>query len=94
VQAICLLDGLYVPAGQAIQDEEEILPTVGLYVPAGQAVQNVCPLEGLYVPAGQAVQAVALLPDKLLKVPGEHFTHPKPFNKMTEPAMQCGQRDV
>jgi hypothetical protein len=41
------VDGLYVPAAQAMQATEEELPVDGLYVPAGQAVHAAWPFNGL-----------------------------------------------
>jgi hypothetical protein len=41
------VDGLYVPAAQAMQELEEVLPVDGLYVPAAQAVQAIWPVDGL-----------------------------------------------
>ena len=85
------LDGLYVPAGHAMHADNEVLPTDGLYDPAGQAMQVARLADGLYVPAWQKVQDAALLPVKLLKVPGAQFMQPNPFTLMTEPATQKGQ---
>ena len=36
-----LMDGLNVPAGQAVHDDSSALPVNGLYVPDRQAVQDV-----------------------------------------------------
>jgi hypothetical protein len=50
---------LYVPAGQEVHADDEVLPVFGLYVPAGQEVHaddEVLPVFGLYVPAGHFEQ--------------------------------------
>ena len=55
VEEVLPVDGLYVPAAQAVQAD---WPDV-LYDPAGQvtqAVEELLPADGLYVPAGQARQ--------------------------------------
>ena len=78
------------PAGQAMQDSNEVLPLDGLYDPAGQAMQVALLANGLYVPAWQTVHDAALLPVELLKVPGAQSMQPKPFTLMTEPETQKG----
>ncbi len=42
-EEVLAVDGLYVPAAQAMQAVEEVLAVDGLYVPAAQAVQAVWP---------------------------------------------------
>jgi hypothetical protein len=63
VEELLPVDGLYVPAAQAVHTFG--LPVDGLYVPAAQAMQVAWPAV-LYVPAAQAMQAV----EELLPVDG------------------------
>ncbi len=63
MQTICLDDGLYVPAGQLMHDDDDELPLDGLYDPAVQlmhADDDVLPTDGLNEPAGQAMHIICL----------------------------------
>ena len=67
VQAVALVEFIYVPRGQRVQP---VCPVLGLYLPIGHGMQTAdVALIGLYVPTGQLLQD-STAEEKL--VPGVH----------------------